>query len=55
MFAIFKVTLPDEPPPDNPVPAVTPVISPPPPAETVVVPIPVILPFESIVITGVVV
>ena len=31
MFARFKVTSPEVPPPDNPVPAVTPVMSPPPP------------------------
>ena len=33
----FRVTLPDEPPPDKPVPAVTPVISPASPLEAAVI------------------
>ena len=52
MFARFKVTSPVGPPPDNPVPAVTPVMSPPPPPDMAVCVIPVILPLLSTVITG---
>ena len=52
MFAIFKVTSPVVPPPDSPVPATTDVISPPPPPAISAVVIPVILPFASTVITG---